>query len=129
MNCEWPADREYLVGTWSFMGLYVLSILALSWGAGGYVRGPALWVAALVPSAAIAGQLWVTLRLMRRQDEFVRTVMAKRFIAAAAIACIIATAWGFLETYAGVMHLPGWLIYPLFWGSFGLVTPFIGSSH
>ncbi len=106
------------------------SIIALSWSSEArYLVGPALWAASLAPSAAIAGQLWVTLRYMARVDEFVRAVLAKRFMIAAAIAMVIATTWGFLDTFAHAAHLPGWLIYPLFWGAFGLVTPFIRTSH
>lgn len=130
MMCESTADREYVLGTWGWMGLYTLAILGLSWGGPGALgQGPLLWAAALVPSIAIAGQLWVTLRLMRRQDEFLRLVMARRFIAAATLAFIVATAWGFLETYANLSHLPGWLIYPLFWLAFGLVSPFMRGSR
>ena len=40
-----------------------------------------------------------------------------------------ATFWGFGETFAGAPHLPAWLIYPLFWAAFGLVSPFIRSSN
>ena len=39
------------------------------------------------------------------------------------------SAWGFLETYAGAAHAPGWLIYPLFWAAFGLVTPLVRNSR
>ena len=39
------------------------------------------------------------------------------------------SAWGFGESYARAPHAPGWLIYPLFWGVFGVVSPFIRTSH
>ncbi|HEX8232012.1 MAG TPA: hypothetical protein VF559_01525 [Caulobacteraceae bacterium] len=130
MNTEWPADREYVAGTWACFAVYIASIVALSWGAdGGHIEGPALWAAALVPGAAIAAQLWVTLRQLSRMDEFMRALTAKRFLAAGMIACIVASTWGFLETYARAPHMPGWLIYPLFWGFFGVVTPFIRSTR
>ena len=125
-----PPHREYVLGTWGFMALYALAIFGTSVPV---VRGmegtPALYALALLPSLAIAGQLWVTLRLLTRVDEYLRAVMAKRFIAAAAIAFMLATTWGFLETIAEAPHLPGWLIYPAFWGAFGLVSPFIRSSR
>lgn len=125
-----PPFREYVFGTWGFMGLYALAILGTS---GEVVRGlegtPLLYLLALLPSLAIAGQLWVTLRLMTRVDEFLRAVMSRRFIAAAAMAFMLATTWGFLETIADAPHLPGWLVYPAFWGAFGLVSPFIRSSR
>lgn len=125
-----PPHREYVIGTWACMALYTAAILLTSrWAGTAHWPRPALYAAALVPSFAIAGQLWVTLRLLTRVDEFLRAVMAKRFIAAAAIAFMLATTWGFLETIADAPHLPAWLVYPAFWGAFGFVSPFIRSSR
>ncbi|WP_044562548.1 hypothetical protein [Azospirillum sp. B4] len=122
------ATRGYAIGTAASMTLYVLSIIVISWG-GLDLQGPLLWLGALVPGACIAAQLWVTLRMMRQADEFVRALMAKRFIVAATLAFIVATTWGFLETYVRLAHMPGFLVYPAFWAAFGLVTPFIRTSH
>ncbi len=129
-NVIWPGDRQYVVGTWISMGFYALAILGLSWAIPeGLLSGPLMYLAILTPSLAIAGQLWVTMRFLGRVDEYVRGVTTKRFLAAAMLACIVATTWGFFETYAHAPHLPGWLVYPLFWGMFGVVTPFIRTSH
>lgn len=129
-NVTWPGDRQYIFGTTASMGLYVISILGLSWAVPrGLLSGPAMYAAILVPSLAIAIQLWVTMRFLGRVDEYVRGVTTKRFLASAMLSCIVATTWGFFETYAGAPHMPGWLIYPLFWGLFGVVTPFIRTSR
>ena len=40
-----------------------------------------------------------------------------------------AAGWGFMESYGGAPHAPGWIIFPLFWGLYGLVTPFVRDSH
>ena len=77
----------------------------------------------------MAGQIWATLMLMRESDEFVRGLTAKRFIISAGLAMALFTGWGFMETYGGAPHAPGWMIYPLFWGLYGLVTPFVRDSH
>ena len=122
-------DRTYVVGTSLSMTAYAAAILLLSLTPDGLLGGPALYAAALLPSLAIAGQLWVTMSYMRRADEFVRGVMSKRFLAAAMLACIVATTWGFFETFAHARHLPGWLVYPVFWAMFGLTSPFIRTSH
>jgi len=111
------------------MGLYALAVVGAEAAEAAGAPAGVMLALALLPSAAIAAQLWVTLRLMTRLDEFVRAVMAKRFIVAAAIAFMLATTWGFLETYAEAPHLPGWLVYPAFWGAFGLVSPFIRTSR
>ena len=123
-------QREYVVGTWVFMGLYAVSIVAIEVaGDAGRLEGPVLYAAALAPSLFIGGQLRVTLRMLSRLDEFMRALMAKRFIAASAVTFMLATTWGFLEMYAELRHLPAWLVYPTFWGAFGLVTPFIRTSR
>ena len=69
--------------------------------------------------------LWATLALMNESDEFVRALTAKRFIIASGLSMALFSAWGFAESYGGAWHAPGWLIYPLFWGLFGLVSPFV----
>lgn len=124
-----PPFREYVFGTWLTMSLYAVSVFAAERVEDRAVPDAVLYAVALTPSLFIGGQLWVTLRLMNRVDEFLRAVMAKRFVAAAAVAFMLATTWGFLETIAGAPHLPGWLIYPAFWGAFGLVSPFIRTSR
>ena len=35
----------------------------------------------------------------------------------------------FGESFAGAPHAEGWMIYPLFWAVFGVVSPFIRSSN
>jgi hypothetical protein len=67
--------------------------------------------------------------MLTRLDEFVRALLAKRFIAASALTFMAATTWGFLEMYAELRHLPAWLVYPTFWLMFGVVTPFIRTSR
>ena len=57
-----------------------------------------------------------------------RALTVKRMVAAAGLSITLATAWSVLEL-AGLPHLPAWLIYPLFWGVFGLVTPVIRDSR
>jgi putative oxidoreductase len=125
-----PAARRYAQRTFAFMGGYVVLMLAVIGGAFDDMQGkPVAWILALAAAAPIAGQIWAMLRFMRDSDEFVRAVTAKTFIIASGIAMAIFAAWGFGENFAGAPHLPGWLIYPLFWGAFGLVSPFIRSSN
>ena len=124
-----PAHRKYVIRTLSFMAGYVAVNVAAIFGAFDEIHGkPAAWVLALVVSAPVAGQMWATLSLMNESDEFVRSLTAKQFIIAAGIAMALFSTWGFAESYADAPHAPGWLIYPLFWGVYGFVAPFIKSS-
>ena len=125
-----PAGRRYVVRTMAFMGGYVAAILATIGGAFDTNQNtPAAWALALTVAAPIAGQIWATLSFMRDSDEFVRAVTAKQFIVSAGVAMAAFSAWGFGESFAGAPHAEGWLIYPLFWAVFGVVSPFIRSSN
>jgi putative oxidoreductase len=122
--------RRYVVRTMAFMTGYVAVNVAAIFGAFDAIHGkPAAWLLALVVSAPVAGQMWATLSLMNESDEFVRSLTAKQFIIAAGIAMALFSTWGFAESYADAPHIPGWLIYPLFWGVYGFVAPFIKTSR
>jgi putative oxidoreductase len=125
-----PAHRRYMVRTMAFMVPYMAINVAAIFGAFDDIAStPAAWLLALAVSAPVVGQIWATLSLMRDSDEFVRAVTAKQFIIASGLAMAIASVWGFGESYADAWHAPAWLIYPLFWGCVGLVSPFVRSSN
>ncbi|MET4682459.1 hypothetical protein [Brevundimonas faecalis] len=125
-----PAGRRYVIRTFAFMAGYVAVMAATMGGAFDAIQGkPAAWALALTVAAPIAGQMWATLSFMRDSDEFVRAVTAKQFIVSAGVAMAAFSAWGFGESFAGAPHAEGWMIYPLFWAVFGLVSPFIRSSN
>lgn len=125
-----PAERKYMVRTMAFTVPYVAVNVAAIFGAFDEIIGkPSAWVLAVVVAAPIIGWIWSILSLMRDSDEFMRALMAKRFVVAAGIAMAIASFWGFGESYANAPHIPSWMIFPLFWAAFGAVTPFIRTSH
>lgn len=123
-------DARYGLGTFGSMTLYALAIIGVSLGVTqGWLSGWALYAAAILPGLAITAQLIFTLDFFRRADEFVRAVMAKRFIVAACLTFAVWSVWGFLETFAGAYHLPGWLAYATMWFFFGVSAPFIKTSR
>lgn len=124
-----PAHKTYLVRTAAFMTGYTAVNVAAIFGAFDDIGRVAGLTLGLVVAAPVAGQIWATLALMSESDEFVRALLAKRFIVAAGLAMALATAWGFMESYGGAPHVPAWIIYPLFWALFGLVTPFIRTTR
>ena len=124
-----PASRRYLLRTTLFMGGYVIINVAAILGAfddigriGGLVLG-------LAVAAPVAGQIWATLALMKESDEFVRALMARRFILAAGVAMALFSAWGFLESYGDAPHAPGWLVFAVFWAAYGVITPFVRETR
>lgn len=124
-----PAHRRYVMRTMAFMSGYVAINVAAILGAFDDLEAPGTWALGLAVSAPIAGQMWATLALMNEADEFVRALTAKRFIVASGLSMALFSAWGFLESYAEAPHAPGWLIYALFWGVFGLVSPFVRTTR
>lgn len=123
------AMRRYLARTAAFMTGYVAANVAAIFGAFDDVRGWSAYALGLAVAAPVAGQIWATLALIRDSDEFVRALTAKRFILASGLAMALFSAWGFMESYADAPHAPGWLIYPLFWAVYGVVTPFVRTSR
>jgi hypothetical protein len=120
------ADREYRIGLTLWMCAYV-AMLTVSI----YViqkhspQGLLLYAFAASPSVPIGGTLWQMLRYLERADEYVRAVMTRRFVLATGATLFICTFWGFLESNAGVPRVDLYLVYPLFWGCFGLVSGFV----
>jgi hypothetical protein len=130
MASEWPASRPYVLISVLLWAFFLFTIAALSWATGaGTVPLPAVWALALVHAASVAGQFALAYRLVARQDEFVRAITAKRVIAAAGVTITIAVFTGVAEQFLGAPRLPMWLVYPLFWGAFGIVTPLIRTSR
>ncbi len=88
-------------------------------------------VSAIVGLAAIsvAAQFVAAYRLVVAQDEFVRAVTVKQGIAAAGATITLAVLWGLAEQFLAAPRVPMWVVYPVFWGMYGVVSPFIRSSR
>ena len=124
------AEQRYIVRTLAFLSVYIaLNVAAILGAFDGAIGTPAGWLLSLAVAVPVAGQIWATLRLMVESDEFVRGLTAKRFILATGLAMAAFSGWGFAESYGGAPHAPGWMIYPLFWAFYGLVSPFIRTTQ
>ena len=128
MNPTWPTSSSYVFGAIGGWALFLASVVAVAFGRNAGWPEAGLLILGLVPAITVALQFWSAYRLISAQDEFVRALTVKRMVAAAGLSITLATAWSVLEL-AGLPHLPAWLIYPLFWGVFGLVTPVIRDSR
>ena len=123
------ARKRYVVRTALFLGGYIAVNVSALTGAFDDISRLGGLALGLIVGAPVAGQLWATLAYMAASDEFVRALTAKRFIVASGLSIAVFSAWGFMESYGDAPHAPGWLIYPLFWGFFGLVSPFTKSTR
>ncbi|HEV7228548.1 hypothetical protein [Brevundimonas sp.] len=124
-----PAARRYVIRTLAFMTAYVAVMTFAMTDAWDAATPAAGWVLAAAASAPIVGQIWATLGLMAESDEFVRELTARRFIAATGATMALATFWGFGESFADAPHVSAWMVYPIFWACFGVISPFIRSTR
>lgn len=123
------AHQKYVRRTLIFMGCYVGLNVAAMCGLVDVLGPSASWLFGLAVAVPIAAHIWAVLSLMRESDEFLRSLLARRFIVASGTAMALFCGWGFLESYARAPHAPGWLIMPVFWAVFGAVSPFIQTTR
>lgn len=124
-----PAHRRYRNRTLAFMGGYAVFCTAWIFDTFDDVGRPGAWLLAVAAAAPIIGQLWATLALMREADEYVRTLMAKRFIVASGLAMSLFSVWGFAESFAGAPHVEGWFVYSLFWACYAASCAVVRTSR
>lgn len=125
----YPPTTRYAVRTLVLMGIYSTLNVAAIMGVFHKIPQPGRYVLALAVAAPVAAQIWASITYMRESDEFFRAMLVQRFVLAAGLCMGVASAWGFLELYAGTPHIAAAMVYPLFWASYGIVTPFVRSSR
>lgn len=106
------AKRRYFHVFVPAMLVFLASSFAIAWL---QIGGAALYLAALVPIAALVSVFWAHWRLMREIDEFLRTIQMQAVLFGLAVILLIATGWGFLETYADTPRLGIFWLNPIFW--------------
>lgn len=124
----WPHSKAYIWSSVSLWILFLMALLAVSYGRGLAWPGPVLWGLALIPALTVLIQAIMAYRLIARQDEFIRGLTARRMVVALGLTLVVVAAWSPLEEFMGLPHVPMWLVYPLFWGVFGITSPFIRGS-
>ncbi len=76
--------------------------------------GPLAWLLALAPTVPLAASMAaIGVYLAEEKDEFQRAIQVQSMLWAMGGAFMVATAWGFLETFNQAPHAPAWAIYPL----------------
>lgn len=121
--------RAYTTGTLISMALYAAAITAASLARRNGASMEVMIPLAVLPGLAIIGQLWATVRYMATADEFMRALLAKRFVIAATLVFAAATVWGFLQEYADFPRPPLYYVYVAFWATYGLISPFVRTSR
>ena len=127
---DWPRSRSYVIGSSLNWLMFLAAVAFLTWGnASGWLPDAGVWAIAALAALSVALQFAAAYRLVSAQDEFIRGISAKRVIAAAGLTIAAAVLWGLVQQFLDVPTVPLWVVYPFFWGAFGMVTPFISSSR
>ncbi|MCI3181809.1 hypothetical protein C5708_16310 [Caulobacter sp. CCUG 60055] len=121
------AAKRYLARLLPAMTLYVLVLAGADWlfhhhPPSGWLR----YALAVAPAIPVIGAIAAMgLYLVEEADEFQRTVMTQAMLLAVGFTLATTTVWGFLETYAGVAHLPGYLVFGIFAAALGPAGPLV----
>jgi len=128
LNPGWPWNRHYAFAAISLWLIFLTAVCVVQWGFEQHWSQWSLRLLAIVPAISVAITCRLAWRLIAVQDEFVRALTLKRMIAAAGATITFVT----LGSVAAMAHLlpyfPAWIIWPLFWGLFGVVTPLIRTT-
>jgi hypothetical protein len=117
-----PALRAYnrraLVWALSYIVLLGLALTARNtW----HPQGPALWLLALLPSLPIAYYVWSLWRYVAEEtDEYQRMRQIQPALIATGVLLVVATVWGFLETFDVAPHAEGWWAVAVWAAGMGL---------
>lgn len=116
------AHRRYTWRVAAAMVGYLITLFAaetLIDGRG--LTGPLAWVVALLPGLCVAAVFWAIARLLiEEQDEYLRSLMVRQMLIASGFALVVATIYGFLETYGLVQHIPAFYLSVLFFFGLGV---------
>ncbi|MFT3996652.1 MAG: hypothetical protein QM667_04530 [Asticcacaulis sp.] len=117
---SWPNSPAYVVKSVSLWALFLAAIFAVTWGKYNGWPAPALWALALVPALTVIIQMGMVYRLISKQDEFIRALIAKRMLFAIGAVITLVVAYAPFQQLLSAPEIPAWLIYPLFWTLFGM---------
>ena len=116
------AQRRYTIRVTVLMVGYVVLLFAANWlFKTGHANGPAAWLIAILPALPIIGVVAAIGRLIvELRDEYVRMLFVRQTLIATGFMLAVATAWGFLEDFGLVPHLPAYYAAILWFGGLGV---------
>ena len=121
----WPNSPAYTITSIILWLAFLAAIFGVTWGKHNGWHDPALWALALVPAATVVVQTFMAYSLISKQDEFVRALVAKRMLAATGATITVVVGYAPFQQLLGAPEVPAWVIYPLFWGLFGMLSGII----
>lgn len=122
---SWPNSPVYTITAITLWLAFLAAIFGVTWGKHNGWPDPALWALALVPAVTVIIQTFMAYSLISKQDEFVRALVAKRMLAATGATITAVVAYAPFQQLLNAPEVPAWVIYPLFWGLFGMLSGLI----
>src|SRR5208282_3213499 len=122
-----PAQGRFLRASLMSAGLVVALAVAAAvafrlW----HLKGLLAYPVAVLPALPIVWVLFETGRYLAvEKDEFQRNLLVQCLLGGIGGTLATTTAWGYLEAFAHVPHLPAMWIYPIFWLFVGLFMPVV----
>ena len=117
-----PEMKCYLRRLFTAITIYVAVLFGVNlWFDRAPPTGTLAYLAAILPALPIAGIFVVIGRLfVEMRDEYVRMLLVRQSLVATGFALSITTAWGFLEGFDLVGHVPGYYAAVLWFGGLGI---------
>lgn len=117
-----PPYRRYVRRIFVTMSLYIVTLfVAVSQFRQGHVEGPLAWLLALLPGLCVAGVFWALGKLLVEEtDEYLRSLLVRQLLIAAAITLSVATVYGFLENFGLVGHVDAFYLTMLYFVGMGI---------
>ncbi len=104
-------NRRMLIWSFTYMAALFAAITIFHRFA---PTGPLLWAIAVLPALPILYFVWALGRyLVEETDEYMRYRQVGFGLYATGALLVLATFWGFLETFGVAPHVPGWAAVPV----------------
>lgn len=121
-GCTSPALKKYnrrgLIWAFSYVGAL---FFAISVNKAWQPEGPLLWLIAVLPALPIVYFVWSLHRyLVEETDEYLRMRYVGQALFGLGLLLIVATVWGFLESFKVVPHVESWMVVPVWAIGLGL---------
>ena len=117
-----PEHRRYTAAVMLLMGGYVATLVGVNlYFENSAPTGVLAYLAAALPALPVIGvfvaigRLLVTLR-----DEYQRFLMTRQMLVATGFTLAVCTAWGFIESFGLLPHVPAFYVAILWFGGLGL---------
>jgi hypothetical protein len=117
-----PEHRRYTIAVMALMGGYIAALVGVNlFFENSHPTGASAFLAALLPALPIIGVFYAIGRLLLSlRDEYVRFLMTRQMLIATGFMLSLATAWGFVESFGLLPHIPAYYAAIVWFAGLGL---------